>query len=48
MFAYCKTYGDCGVPSPPVKVMAEVPDFRYITARTPIVNDTEDLSRVPP
>ena len=47
MFAYCKTYGDCGVPSPPVKVMAEVPDFRYITARTPFAFDTELLSRRP-
>ena len=37
MFAYCNSYGEFGVPSPPVKVMAEVPDFRYITARTPYV-----------
>ena len=35
-FAYCNTYGEFGVPSPLVKVMAEVPDFRYITARTPV------------
>lgn len=35
IFAYCNTYGEFGVPSPLVKVMAEVPDFRYITARTP-------------
>ena len=38
-FAYCSTYGEFGVPSPPVKVMAEVPDFRYITARTPPLFD---------